>query len=77
MIDFISPIVKGVFSMDYEFDDELEPRGCTVVVFLISFYHKLQELKENTYRRNQKIDWIKVIQLEFELTVKTRFSEEG
>jgi len=77
LIDFVTPNIKAVFSVEYDIEGDLGRSSYTVGGLLIDFFHKLTELKKETVQRIQDIEWIKAVQLEFELTIKTMLSEKG
>jgi len=76
-IDLTIPEIKGIFSVDYDIDDDPLRSNCAVGNLFNDFYAKLQDLKKEAAERRNEIRWIKLIQAEFELTIKTMLSEEG
>lgn len=77
LIDLIMPQVKGIFSVDYDIDYDFIPSNRSVGSLFSDFCAELQNLKEEVVQRKREVRWIKLVQLEFERTIKTKLSEKG
>jgi len=70
------PAVMAVFSVEHDIEQDSTRSRSTVGNLLIDFILKLHELKKEMVQRAPEIEWIKAVQMEFELTIKTKLREE-
>ena len=72
-IDFVHPLVKGVFSVVYESRYGLDYSTDNIIDWHDEFQRKMSEYKKKADAKDCKCKWAKIIQFNEKLLIKTKY----